>query len=311
MSTIAPQSTHAPGRDPLEAVLALGWEASRVGLLIGALIAFFGHSLALAKPVFSLTDMFEGVQEMREELSDYYWTTYEIDVSGPEKLPEPEKAEPEAPPEPDLAEPDPVVPDPPDPLEPPPPAAPDDPPPSDDPYEEPPPAAGEAADVLNAEPDAVDMSGDGWEIVDKDGSQSNGAGRTSQQGTADKPVYDPRASSTGRPGATGTATVRRRPPPRPAKNLSRQAMPTNMGVLRACPFPAQADVAQIDRATVVVTVTVSSAGRALRASASGGPGYGFGPQARACAMSASYRPALDSGGKATTAAVSLRFRFTR
>jgi protein TonB len=82
--------------------------------------------------------------------------------------------------------------------------------------------------------------------------------------------------------------------------------------LSDCPFPPQADMAQVDRAVVDVTVTVDPTGRPTSASVVSDPGYGFGPQARRCALGMRYEPALGpSGDPIIGTTPTLRFRFNR
>lgn len=79
----------------------------------------------------------------------------------------------------------------------------------------------------------------------------------------------------------------------------------------ACPWPAEAEAEQIDQAVVVIAVTVSETGRALSVDVRD-PGYGFGREARRCAMREAYVPALDREGRPTTAVTKpIRVRFSR
>jgi protein TonB len=157
------------------------------------------------------------------------------------------------------------------------------------------------------ESEGEDLSG--WTMVHKEGSKDTGGGYTSSEGTGKKPVYDPRASSTGKEGGRGdkgTGSVGT-----PAVNRSRPAMPQTRN-LSDCPFPPQADMAQVDRAVVDVTVTVDPTGRPTSASVVSDPGYGFGPQARRCALGMRYEPALGpSGDPIIGTTPTLRFRFNR
>jgi protein TonB len=184
---------------------------------------------------------------------------------------------------------------------------------SDDPYaDEPPPAAAQAADVLNSgdEQPGEDLSS--WTMVHKEGSKVTGGGYTSGDGTAQNAVKDPRASSKGKEGGRGSGTGEvKSTSGSPAVNRSRPAMPLSRN-LSDCPFPPQADMAQVDRAVVDVTVTVDPSGRPTGASVAGDPGYGFGSQAKRCALAMRYEPALNPAGDPIAGTTpTLRFRFNR
>jgi periplasmic protein TonB len=251
---------------------------------------------------------------MRSGLRDFYVDELDIDVvedppepAKPEPEPEPE-SEPEPEPEPEAApEAAPTTPQP-TPDAPPPEAKPDEEDSYDDDDDEPPPAPSEAADVLTAgeEGDEEDLTR--YTIVDKDGSKQTGGGQTSAKGTAKGPVYDKNAKVGGTPGGKGTGPVK---PPKPRPNLSR---PAGLAGSRSwnCPFPAQADLEQVDSAMAVVAVTVGANGRALSVRVLSDPGYGFGAAARRCAYGRSYTAARDRDGKAITATMPpVRVRFRR
>ncbi len=80
-----------------------------------------------------------------------------------------------------------------------------------------------------------------------------------------------------------------------------------------CSWPAEADARQIDQETVVLRVSVRADGRVDGVQVVQDPGFGFGRQARECALvSRAFTPALDAGG-APIAAMSppLRVHFSR
>jgi protein TonB len=182
--------------------------------------------------------------------------------------------------------------------------------PPDDIYAEddPAPEAAEAPDVYEAlSDDPVEIPGT-WTIPDKDGSTSPGGGYTSSKGRSKTAVHNRRARPDGRPGGRGKSDgggARRTP-----KNLARAARPSSLS-WGDCPFPPQADLEQVDRATAVVAVTVAPNGSPRSVQVLSDPGYGFGAMAKRCAMSKSYTPALDADGKkitATTPPINVRFR---
>jgi hypothetical protein len=79
-----------------------------------------------------------------------------------------------------------------------------------------------------------------------------------------------------------------------------------------CPFPAEADAAGVDQATVVISVTVRADGTAASVTVLKDPGYGFGRSARQCALKATYTPAKDGSGQTVQATTSpLHIRFLR
>jgi protein TonB len=80
-----------------------------------------------------------------------------------------------------------------------------------------------------------------------------------------------------------------------------------------CPWPAEADARQVDQETVVLRVAVRADGRVDRVDVLADPGFGFGRQARECALtSRAFTPALDASG-APVAAMSppIRVHFYR
>ena len=86
----------------------------------------------------------------------------------------------------------------------------------------------------------------------------------------------------------------------PEKDLSRPALPAARGGEWNCPFPAQADVDQVDYARVVIVVTVGTEGRAKSVVVQSDPGHGFGTAARRCALGQRYDVGLDRFGKPAT-----------
>ena len=78
----------------------------------------------------------------------------------------------------------------------------------------------------------------------------------------------------------------------------------------SCPWPTEADA--IDDAVAVVRITVDPAGRAARVDVVNDPGYGFGREARKCALRETYAPALDRDGRAVLGTTKpIRVRFAR
>lgn len=310
-------ATSAPPADPMRAVLKLGKRASRDGIYIGLIVALLSHTSAVASPrlamKYTMMGMRQAVADMRVELRSHLFAVYDVEIIENEPVeeeeeepqveePEPEVEEPEPEVEPEVEETEPVI----EPTEPPPDSA--EPESEDDIYEEPPPAAAEAADVLTADEDTSgpkDLTG--FTIVDKDGSKSSGGGYTSKTGRNKGPQYNRNAKGGVNSGGKGKGDGKTRR--RPKKNLSRGATPLSGGSWN-CPFPPQADLEQVDRATAVVVVVVGPDGRARSARVVSDPGYGFGAQAQRCALGQRYRPAWNADGKpitSTTPPINVRF----
>lgn len=293
-------------RDPWEALRRLGPRSSVLGLVPWLAMALLSHTGAYASDEMSLRHMRGAVRTMHAELASYFALTVDVDVVEPDPTEDDAKtAEPEPEPEPEVKpEPDPA----PRPVTPPPPS--DKPEPKDAASKEPygdaaPPAAAEAGDALTK--DDGDLTS--WTMVDKNGSKVTGGGYTSAEGTAKHAVSDPRASGKGREGARGTQGDAE--PGAKRVDKSRPPMPMSRN-LSDCPFPPQADVQQVDRAVVDVTVSVDANGRPTGAVVSADPGFGFGTQARRCALSMRYEPAHGPDGEPVPGTTpTLRFRFNR
>jgi periplasmic protein TonB len=78
-----------------------------------------------------------------------------------------------------------------------------------------------------------------------------------------------------------------------------------------CPFPIEADGADIDRAVVTLRVEVAPDGSVIRTAALDDPGHGFSRQAQRCALRKRWAPGLDRAGKPAPATAIVRVRFER
>jgi hypothetical protein len=67
-----------------------------------------------------------------------------------------------------------------------------------------------------------------------------------------------------------------------------------------CPWPSQAEAAQVDHATVRMQALVTPEGRAKGFTVLSDPGYGFADQAKMCASRHVFQPAKDRAGRAVT-----------
>lgn len=260
------------GDDPVGRIFALMERERRVGMTIGLIGALLLHGAGVAHGYSSLLDMSAFAGAVRSAVSDDVRATYAVEMKAP-------------------------------PPPPPPPAAPDPEPPKPQPQpraaapqpqqSEKPPAPAQAAKVLTAEPDAnepLDLTDQGF--VTGDGDRFAG-GVTSSTGTSKTAVRDINAKPGGVVGGKGTAAA---PPAPPREDLSRAATPASRD-WGDCGFPAEADVEQIDFMRLSIVVTVGTDGRAQNVTVLKDPGYGFGNQARQCAMRKTYNTGLNAEGK--------------
>jgi protein TonB len=169
-----------------------------------------------------------------------------------------------------------------EPTPPPPRALPHEPPP-------PPPSPAQAAKVLTQEPDPndpVDLTGN---TIIQGNADAYAGGFTASNGTNTRAVRTT-PSPTGVVGGTGPATA-----PVTGRDLSRFASLSG-GKEWSCPFPAEADVAQIDEADVMLQVDVRADGTAQAVRVLADPGNGFGREAKRCALATRFTTALDRDG---------------
>ena len=285
----------APARplDPLARVEELGRRSSRVGLAIGLVFALSTHGAGTARAMSALTEMRTAVRKMRDGLHRFFWATYDVDVEKEKAKPKEEEPPPE--PEPPPAKP----------LEP---AAKDTIPDKlKDPYEEPPAAPAAAAAILDRKEspyEPVDMTDDGF--VNGPGN-GPGYGYVSSAGSATAPTYDPHTKVGGKEGGHGHGDSDGAKP-----KVNRSRPPGLSGSSSwSCPFPAEADVQQINHATATIIVTLNAGGQPTSVRVLSDPGYGFGQAAKRCALGRHYEPALDADGNpvgSTTPPIIVRFK---
>jgi len=170
----------------------------------------------------------------------------------------------------------------------------------------PPPAApAAAAAVLTAkDDDVVDMSNT---IVNGNGPGNGGV--TMNNGQSNGPGGSPTGSPTGT-GTVSAAPPPPPPPPAPTVDRSRAARELS-GNWSWCPFPAEADTAQIDDARVGLEVTLRADGTPASARVIADPGNGFGRAAQRCAMQAKYASALDRDGNPIPTTIRFNAVFSR
>jgi protein TonB len=273
------------GRDPLDGVLDLGRNASRIVLitLLGATIL---HGAAVARAEVIPLEMMAWTKNIGRQVHYRLVETYEIDIVKP----------PEAPPPP--PEPEPVKEIPKE-VAPPPLAVKDTTPPPAAP------AAARASAVLTApaDPDAP-ANFDG--IITGTGETFAG-GNTAAAGTSDTAVRAKPVAVGGVANGTGTAAKG------PAVGVDHTRLAGVSGSTDwNCPFPAEADSDQIDQAFPTIQVSVRADGSPEHVTILSDPGHGFGRAALRCAMQQHYQTALDHDGTPIPGVTqSLRVRFER
>jgi protein TonB len=158
----------------------------------------------------------------------------------------------------------------------------------------PPPPPAQAAKVLTQEskPDEpVDLTGN---TIVQGNADAFAGGFTTATGTgtaAARTAPGPSAA----PGGGGPATGAPQAAAPPGPDLSRSAS-LGGGSEWSCPFPQEADTAQIDEAWVTLQVDVKADGSPATVRVLGDPGNGFGREARRCALGKRYSTALDPKG---------------
>jgi protein TonB len=78
-----------------------------------------------------------------------------------------------------------------------------------------------------------------------------------------------------------------------------------------CPFPPEADAAQVDEARVGLEVEIRADGMAGAVNVLKDPGYGFGRAARQCALRLKHAPALDHDGNSIASTIKVNVHFSR
>lgn len=263
-----------PAFDPLIRIYALMERERRVGMTLGLAGALLMHGAGAAHGYSALLDMSSFAGAVRSAVMDDVRATYAVEVNKPPPPPPPPEPEPEKPqPQPQPRAPSAAQPQ----------------------QAEKPPAPAQAAKVLTADPDPsepLDLTDQGF--VSGDGDRFAG-GITSATGTSKVAVRDTNAKPGGVVGGKGTGAPPAPPPPK--EDLSRPATPASRD-WGDCGFPAEADVEQIDFMRLSIVVTVGVDGRAQNVTVLKDPGYGFGNQARQCALRKSYNVGFNAEGKA-------------
>jgi protein TonB len=159
-------------------------------------------------------------------------------------------------------------------------------------HEAPPPAPAQAAKVLTQEPDPnepVDLTGN---TIVQGNADAYAGGFTTANGTNANAVRAA-AAPTGVPGGTGAV---RPAAPSTDHDYTRIASLGGGADWDGCPFPPEADTAQIDEAWVTLQVDVRPDGTPAAVRVLSDPGNGFAREARRFALGKRYAAALDRDG---------------
>ncbi len=265
--------------DPMSKVLGLDAKTSTLSAWFG----FTSGSTLFLVGLMALTSVVAWYQSLHAHVDAT--PADEIDVIKEDPPPPPSP-----PPEPEQPKPEPVVA--------PPPRAHEAPPP-------PPPAPAQAAKVIAREPDPnepVDLTGN---TIVQGNADSYAGGFTAATGTNPNAVRS-MPSPDGVAGGTGPA-----PAPKVAgPDLTRPASVGNTDWTQ-CPFPPEADTAQVDDAFVTLQIDIRSDGRASDVRVLSDPGNGFGREARRCALPKVFVAARDHDGNPIAGSTKVRVHFSR
>jgi protein TonB len=252
------------------------------------------------------SDLLRLVQSLRLDQHAQFTTRLDIGVEPP---PRPVVPAPTPPPEPAVVEAPAITPSPPAPplMKPPDPS-----PPTKAPLREA--IENHSHRFFEAAADAVAQAGKALTREDEGGGDSIASGDSNDPmyglvaggGTGNVPTRNPRAKVGGKVGGHGTST---RADAVLEPDLTRGAHAPSV-ITDECDFPAEADLARIDHAAVLIQVNVLPNGRAGAISVLSDPGHGFGRAAIACAKRMIFSAARDRHGtyiQADTPPTTIRF----
>jgi protein TonB len=159
----------------------------------------------------------------------------------------------------------------------------------------PPPAPATSAPILAREP-AAEPAAPAETVVSGNAAMFAG-GATTSSGRSTRPVATAAVDPKGVPNGTG------------------QDLTHPVGLDEedwTCPWPREAESADIDEQVVVLRAAVRADGRASDVRILSDPGHGFGTAARTCALATHFQPARDRAGNPTFAwSPAIRVRFIR
>jgi protein TonB len=170
----------------------------------------------------------------------------------------------------------------------------------------PPPAPAQAGKVLTAEPDPnepVDLTGN---TIVTGNADAYAGGSTTANGTSATAVRG-LASPKGVVGGTGAPTAA----PAPVGPDRSHAAVLGGGKEWQCPFPPEADAAQVDEAQVMLEVQIRPDGSAGSVTVLKDPGYSFGREARNCALRQHHTAATDHDGNPIASTIKVKVKFSR
>lgn len=169
-----------------------------------------------------------------------------------------------------------------------------------------PPPAARAGNVLTARDGTA---GDAIDFVTDPNGQAYGSGVVARGGTADHGAPRAAPTPTPTPEKPAAPAAPRADAVAPPESLSR---PARLSEPNPCAgyYPSAADA---DSGQVTVSLVVRPSGdlASLAVVSESPAGEGFGAAARACLAKKRLAPALDHGGQAVTAALTVRVRFSR
>jgi len=268
--------------DPLERVLELDSRSMKWGAIIGMCGALALHIAGATEAARLANGLGKWAHDARSQVTAYLSRFYEIEMINPPPPPPPE----EKPPEEEAPKPVAVV-------------------KTSQERESPPPAPAQAGKILTQEPDPnepVDLTGAGFVTGN---AESYAGGVTAANGTSKTAVRNLNAVVGGVPGGTGTkVTVASGP------DLSRTAAVSGSSQWD-CPFPAEADAEEINYQRVKLLIVVRADGTPQDAKVVNDPGNGFGREARKCALTRRYEPALNRDGLAVAGNTVVNVTFQR
>jgi len=264
-------------------------------------------AVALSAMLLAPSDLLRLVQDLRADQQEVFTTRLDVGVEAP---PRPVVAAPQ-PAQPAVVEAPPMTPSPPA-------------PPLMKPPEPEPPTRAPLRDAIEnhshrlfeAAADAVAQAGKALTREDEGGDDAIASGNSNDAMyglvagacTGTVPTKNPRAKIGGKAGGHGTST---RADAVLEPDLTRGAHAPSV-FTDECPFPAEADLARIDHAVVVLQVTVKADGRAGAITVLDDPGHGFGRAAVYCARQLLFSAARNRQGTFIEAdAPPTRIRFTR
>lgn len=254
--------------DPLERVFELDSRSMKWGIIIGMCGAIALHIAGATEAARLANGLGRWALDARAQVSAVLSKFYDIEMINPPPPPPPE----EKPPEEEAPKPVAAV------------KAPRE-------REAPPPAPAQAGKILTQEPDPnepVDLTGQGFVTGNAD---TYAGGVTASTGTSKTAVRELNAVVGGTPGGTGTKVGAPLGP-------NRSRAPSIVGSSQwDCPFPPEADAEEINYQRVKLLIVVRPDGTPQDAKVIADPGNGFGREARKCALTRRYEPALDHEGR--------------